>query len=370
MSISYMRGKDILENLSRVLLILSLLLAGCERAGEGSALARGERNGRGRPVPVAVEPAATGPIASYYTATATLEVEKEADVLARVRGIVQSILVEEGDRVEADSELLRIDNEEYSFLLKKAESTTRNLKSRLERMEKTPNLVSVEELETVRRDLATAEADEGLARLNLSYTTVTAPFAGRITQRFADVGQNASVGTPLFTLADFEPLLARVHVPSKEFRKIQVDQVVELVLDSTGERLQGKIKLVSPTIDAKTGTIKVTVEVPDYPEDTRPGDFAEVQIVTELHQASTLVPRIAVITDKGERVVYIDLDNVAERRVVEVGFTNDDHAEILSGVRPGDRVIVKGQRSLKHGTPLKVLGEGPPAAPPVADLGS
>ena len=94
-----------------------------------------------------------------------------------------------------------------------------------------------------------AEADEGLARLALSYTTVTAPFGGQVTNRLVDVGQNLSVGTPLFVMADFEPLLARVHVPSREFNRLRQDQSVDLVLDSNGLRLDGRITLISPVID-------------------------------------------------------------------------------------------------------------------------
>ena len=191
--------------------------------------------------------------------------------------------------------------------------------------------------------------------------------------RLVDVGQNVGNGsssTALFVVADFDPLLARVHVPSKEFRRIKTDQTVELVLDSNGQRLQGRITLVSPTIDPTTGTIKVTVEIPDYPEGTRPGDFAEVQIVTERHASATLLSKAAVITDKGDQVVYVAVDNMAERRVVEVGFNNDEETEILSGVRQGEPVVVKGQRSLKHGYPLKILQDDQATAPAEAGLGS
>ena len=134
-------------------------------------------------------------------------------------------------------------------------------------------------------------------------------------------------------------------------------------------------------------------------------NFAEVLIVTERREGTTLVPRGAVLTDKGETVVYVAAPApaeapqepgatgpegdrpregrpegrrpdepqprrtppadqagsglVAERRLVSVGFTDDLHAEILSGLEVGEQVVVKGQRSLKHGTPLKVL-EGAP----------
>ena len=156
----------------------------------------------------------------------------------------------------------------------------------------------------------------------------------------------------------FDPLLARVHVPSREFNKLRQDQEVSLVLDSSGAELAGRIKLISPVIDPASGTIKITVEVPDYPEGTRPGDFAQVRIVTEKREGATLVPRLAVLTDKGETVVYTLADGEeprAERRVVEIGFTDDASAQILSGLAPGDPVVVKGQRSLKNGAPLKIL---------------
>jgi membrane fusion protein (multidrug efflux system) len=307
-----------------------------------------------------VETAEVGSIASYYTATATLAAEKEAEVLARVAGVVEQLLCEEGDVVKEGQEMLRIDNDEYVYRVEQAEAARADLESRYERLQKMieQNLVSAEEFEGVKNNLESARAEEGLARLNLSYTRVRAPFTGRVVTRHVDVGQNISSGTPLFILSDFDPLLARIHVPAKEFNKLKVDQPVDLVLDSDGTRLTGRIKLISPVIDPSSGTIKVTVEVTDYPEDTRPGDFAQVSIVTERRNGSTLVPKIAVVTDRGERVVYVAADSTAERHVVEVGFEDDDNAEILSGVDAGAPVVVKGQRTLKHGQHIKVLEPG------------
>jgi membrane fusion protein (multidrug efflux system) len=316
---------------------------------------------------VAVAQAAAGPIASYYRATATLEAEKEAQVLARVAGVVEAIVAEEGDRVEEGDPLLRIDNGEYRLRLDQAEAATVNLKSRFDRLAqmREQELATDEEYQAARSDLAGAEADEGLARLNLSYTTVRAPFDGAVTQRLVDVGQNLGVGDPLFVVSDFEPLLARVHVPSREFKKLRPDQQVELVLDSSGERLHGRIKLISPVIDPASGTIKLTVEVPAYPAGTRPGDFAQVNIVTERRENAVLVPRVAVVTDKSEKIVFAVTGGdqpTAERRVVTVGFTDDRHAEITAGLAAGETIVVKGQRSLKHATPLKILeGDAPEA---------
>jgi membrane fusion protein (multidrug efflux system) len=357
--------------------VVMVALAGCGRRSEdgppattqaGAAnAAQNTRGGRPSrpPIPVAVESVRTGSIASYYSATATLEAEREAEILARVSGVIETLLCEEGDRITAGQSLLRIDNDEYRLRLAQAEARTANLESRHERLKGMwdQKLVSAEEYETVKNDLQSAEAEEDVARLNVSYTTVTAPFTGRVIRRLVDVGQNVSAGTPLFVLADFDPLLARVYVPSKEFKKLKPDQKVRLVLDSNRTGLEGRIKLVSPIIDPTSGTIKITVEIPRYPQGTRPGDFAEVRIVTERRTGSILVPKNAVFTDRGDKILFVAAaDSTAERRVVEVGFEDDEQAEILSGVSPAEQVVVKGQRSLKHGAPLKIMSAQPPSA--------
>lgn len=348
-------------------LLLAVPLAACgggaEGGGNGSpanarAQGPGGPQGRERPaVPVEVAQATRGSIASTYAATATLEAEKQAEILARVSGLVESRQVEEGDRVSAGQVLLTIDNDEYALRLSQARATAANLRGRAERMREMweQRLVSVEEKEALENELAAAEAAEELAALELGYTRVQAPFSGRITQRLADVGQNISVGTPLFVLADFDPLLARVHVPARQFGDLAAGQAVKLVLDSDRRELQGRIKLVSPTIDPETGTIKLTVEIPGAPARVRPGDFAEVRVVTELREGRLLVPRSAVISEKGEDVVFVVAGEQAERRVVELGLQDDAHAEVLDGIAEGDSIVVKGQRSLEDGAKVRVV---------------
>lgn len=349
------------------LLILGLTLllaAGCGKgkgpAGRGEAAAFPQGPG-GKvnlpPIPVAVEPAHVGPIASYYAATATLEPNQQAEILARTSGVILSISAEEGDRVKKGDILLRIEDQELKFRLKQAQAEAAKQATKFERLQKMfeSNLVSADEFETGKNDLQAAEAARDLAELELSYTRVTAPFTGRIVRRLVDAGQNVSSGTPLFEIADLDLLLAKVHVPAKEFRNIRTDQPVELRLDSNPKVLQGKITLVSPVIESTSGTIKVTVEVPKAGPDTRPGDFAEVRIVTARHPDALLVPRTAVITDKGDQVVFVAQDSTAERRAVETGFESDESIEITKGVAENERVVVQGQRSLKQGSPIKIL---------------
>ncbi len=345
--------------------LLAAALAGCGGEPQTEAAGPGHRppggpGGRSElpPAAVAVKPVARGPIATYYNATATLEPHQQADVIARVSGLVRSLEAEEGDRVAAGDPLLRLEDAEYRQRFRQAEAEAIKQRARFERLEQMyrNELVSAEEFESVRSDLLSAEAAQELAALELSYTVVTAPFTGHVITRHVDPGQMVSSGIVLFTMADLSLLRARVHVPAKEFRAIRIGQAVELAMDASGDTLAGRITLINPMVDPESGTIKVTVDVQDYPSSTRPGDFADVRIVTDAHPQALLVPKVAVIEDKGQSVVYVaSSDSTAQRRTVEIGYRTDRQTEILAGVEEGERVVVQGQRSLEDGQRLKIF---------------
>jgi len=184
---------------------------------------------------------------------------------------------------------------------------------------------------------------------------VTAPFAGTIVRRLTNSGQTVNVGSQLFEIANFKPLLARIFVPAKELGTLREGQDSQITLDSNNAKLQGNVRLVSPVVDPTTGTVKVTVGVQDYPAGTRPGDFVHVSVVTARRENAVRVPNLAVFEDRGERVVFVANDSVAVRKPVTVGFADDTHTEIVSGLQAGEKVIVKGQRALKDGAPIKIL---------------
>ncbi|MGH2570234.1 MAG: efflux RND transporter periplasmic adaptor subunit [bacterium] len=339
-------------------------LAGCG-GGEGEAAGAphgGNGSNGGRPsVPVGIEPAVIGRASSYYTATATLEAESHAQILARTTGVVREILREEGDAIRADEALLLLEDDEARLRVAQAEAnlkTARAEHDRAEQMEKS-GLLSAGEFETNINNLHVREADVELAKLELSYTRVRSPIEGRVVRRFVDLGANVVPGVPLFEVMDVTPLLARVHIPAKRMGFIGAGQAMEVRLAGTDEPLTGTVSLVSPIVDPATGTVKVTAEIQKYPAGTRAGDFAEIRIVTASHEGAILVASRAVFEEQGKDILYVVEDGKAVRRVVETGFIDGDLTEILNGVAERDLVVVKGQRQLQDGGGVDVL-EGPP----------
>ena len=309
------------------------------------------------PIAVAVEPANRGTALQRYTTTATLEAENQAQLLARVSGVVARLLVEEGDAVRAGQDLLQLDDAEATLRLRQAEVELAKQKSIFERQERSfqQQVIPEADFQLAKTDYEAAVAAVELAQHQLSYTRVQAPFRGTIVRRLANTGQTVNVGTPLFEIANFHPLLARIHVPAKEMGTLAQGQEANLVLDSNGSRLGGVVTLVSPVVDPTTGTVKVTVGVDEYPAGTRPGDFVHVSVTTARHEQALRVPNLAVFEDRGERIVYVAQDSVAARRPVKIGFIDETHTEITSGLDGGEKVIVKGQRSLKDGGRIRIL---------------
>lgn len=340
---------------------LVALLLGCSRGGGGSDRG-GRAGGADTPTAVAVEPAARGIVIARYATTATLEAENRAEILSQSTGVITRIRAEEGDVVRQGEELLKLDDAAAQLKLRQAEAEVAEQESIFKRQNEgvQQDVVTRAEFDLASANLEAARIVRDLAAHELSLTLVQAPFTGTIVKRLVDVGETASLGMPLFEIANFMPLLARVHVPAKEFGKLRVGQDVDLRLDTDSQHLRGSVHLISPVVDATTGTIKVTVKVDAYPPGTRAGDFVHVSIVTERHENVIRVPNLAVFDDRGEQVVFVAQDSVGVRRPVQVGFIDDTHTEIVGGIAENELVIVKGQRSLRDNGAIRILegGEG------------
>ncbi len=331
-------------------------------ANDSTAAASGEKKesredkkGEAEPVPVEVTTVDYREISSYYRTTATLEPERKVDVVAKIAGEVAAILVEEGVRVSRGDLLCRLDDSEERIALEEAEINEKKERRELSRFKKMheENLISDKEYSDAEYKYEVARNNYDAARLKYGYTKIRAPFEGVVTKRFVDVGSNVTVGMKLFELADIDPLLVYMYLPENEIAGIKPGQKIYINPDSDpGRTLTGKIARISPEVDDKTGTVKVTAEVSG---EAMPGSFVRIKIVTATHPRSLAVPRKGLVSDTGEFFVFVAQADTVRKTPVEVGFQDEAFAEILEGLEPGDSVVVVGQGALKHGSRIKVI---------------
>jgi membrane fusion protein (multidrug efflux system) len=345
-------------------------------AALAGALAGGCSNGKAKDkagdeekvsaVPVEIQPLKRAEMVAVYSGTAPIEAHEEAVVVAKVGGEVRQIYVEEGDTVKAGQMLARLDGDRLRLELAQTDANLRKLerdyKRTLDLSER--GLVSKSTAENLRYDLDALRASYDKAKLELSYTDIRAPISGVVSARNIKVGNTIRPNDPTFTVTDLDPLLAYVHVPEKEFRKIAPGQAAEVIVDALGgDRFIGNIERISPTVDPQTGTFRARVEVADQSRRLKPGMFARVNIVYERRQAALQLPRAAILDADGQQSVYVVSDGKAQQRVIRTGLTSAGWIEVLDGLQGDERVVTVGQAGLKSGTPVKIVEDKPqPAA--------
>ncbi|MGD9345834.1 MAG: efflux RND transporter periplasmic adaptor subunit [Candidatus Aminicenantes bacterium] len=333
-----------------------LLMSGC--VGNSNSQVKSEEEEEESRIPVEISQVTQGSITATYAGSATLEAEGEALVVAKVSGVVEKIFVEEGASVRSGQILAKLDDEQYRLEFNQAKTVLEKLSSEFARNESlyTNKIISLEAYEKTKSDYHTQKAVCDLAQLKLDYTQVKAPIKGIVSLRHIKVGNMVKVDQPTFRITDFDPLLAVLHVPEREMSKLRVGFPAKIAPDALENmEFQGKILRISPVVDAGTGTFKVTVEVKDRTRKLKPGMFARVRIVHDTHDAALLVPKDAVLSEDGERWVFLVKDGEVSKSEIQTGFVNTTHVEVLAGLRAGDTVVTTGLGSLKDGAKIKVV---------------
>lgn len=362
-----------------VLLALALVapLAGCQRgdgnsdAGDSDASAAegreaGARRDGPQPVPVEVAAAETRRIAASYTGTANLEVPADAQVVAKTSGVLLRVMVEEGDRVQAGQVLAQIDPERPRLEAARQQATMRRLQANFERSKELfeRKLVSADAHDQLRYEFEAAKAAYELAKLELSYTTITAPISGMVAERMAKPGNLIPLNAPLYRIVDNSRLEAVLNVPEREMATMKAGLPIRMMVDAlAGQVFEGTVDRISPVVDAQTGTFRV-VGVFRGQDRLKPGMFGRLSIVYDERESALTVPRIALVEGSGESAVFVVEDGKAVRRVLQLGYVNGEFAEVLSGLQVGEKVITQGRVAVRDGAPVDVLGADaePPAA--------
>lgn len=331
-------------------------------AAAGAAAAKEGKDGKDgkepekAPIPVSLATVVTAPVSSYITATANLVAEQEVKVVAETEGRIAQLLVEEGQFVRKGQPLVNLVRDDAQIALVKAQVQANNARASYRRardlMDK--ELISRGDFDKTSMEKDVAEQELAEAQWRLGRTTIRAPFDGRLTDRIVNQGQHLRPGDTLFTITDFDPIIARIYLPEKEVLSLSSQSDVRIRLQAADEvSFKGRVRQISSVVDPATGTVKVTIEAVNPPDVVRPGAFVNIDIIRETRQGAIAIPREALVRELRDAHVFIAEGNVAKKRTVTLGLEENDKVQILTGVKPGEKVIVAGQGALKDGSLIK-----------------
>ncbi len=309
-------------------------------------------------IPVEAGVVNRGDISAYYSNTTTLEAEQEARVVAKVRGVITKLLVEEGDWVKAGQKLAQIDDAQYRLEAERAKSTLDRLNNDFKRNKELfeRKLIAADAYENSRYEYEAQKSVYELAQLTLEYTQIKSPISGVISERLIKVGNMIGTDQPAFQVTDFDPLQAIIYIPEHEMAKIRKNQTAELIVDALpNQTFKGHVERISPVVDATTGTFKATVYVDQKNTILKPGMFGRIKIVYDTRLNAQLIPKAAVITEDQTQSVFVIKDSLVYKREVKTGYVNGKNIEIIDGLTDGDIVVTIGQGSLQDSVKVIVV---------------
>lgn len=340
-----------------------------------------------RPI-VCVEPVVQEDVEIYGDYVGRIRAQLFVEVRARVEGFLERMHFEEGSYVKKDQVLFVINQDQYRAKadkaraqLKKDEATALKAKRDLDRIRPLyeKNAASQLDLDNAIAAYETAEASVGMSKADLEqaeqelgYTIVRSPISGHISERLVDPG--TLVGTSgkslLATIVKSDTVMvdfsmtALDYLKSKE-RNVTLGQkdttrtwkqtVTVTLPDNSVYEHKGLVDFASPQVNPKTGTFQVRAELPNPEHVLLPGQFTSVKVLLDVREKSTVVPKKALIIEKGGSYIFVmRRDSVAERRFIEIGpeFKNDVIVE--RGLAPGELIVTEGFHKLTPGVKVQV----------------
>jgi len=199
-----------------------------------------------------------------------------------------------------------------------------------------------------------AQSQLSLAKRNLTYTTVSAPMAGYVLDRPADIGEYISPQQKVATIVSLNPLRARIDVPEQAIPQIHQGESVSVSVSAYPDRnFSGRVARVSPSVTATSRTLTVEADVDNPNAELKPGQFATIRILLPHNAPAVLVPQRALRTISGATYVFVIKNGFAQQRLVQSGQTEGDLVELKSGVAADEIVAISNVDQLSDGAAVR-----------------
>ncbi len=357
--------------------------------------------GAAPPPAVSVASAHGGFIANQLTVAGVFQPFQEVDVHGKVSGYIRKIFVDIGDRVRQGKTLAVLEVPELQAEVAGAQAGISQTQQNISRLQsevareqagyaavhanymrlkqasdQQPGLVAAQELDdalakdrsaasqvdAAKSAVAAAQGQLGVSRaenLRVSslaqYATITAPFTGVVTMRYADTGSLIPAGTAeglsqaVVRLAQSDVLRLRMPIPERDVPLVHVGSVVSVHVQATGQQFPGTVVRFTRDVSNATRTMLTEVDVNNPALTLTPGMYADVTFNLEQKNNALIIPASAVIQGDQPSVLLVDRNNRVERRAVDLGIAGANQQEVASGLQPGDRVIIGGIATLQPG---------------------
>jgi len=342
------------------------------------------------------------------TVTGTLAAYDQATISAKVPGRVKSIAVDLGSVVRQGQILAQIDDQDYQLRLQQADAALAQARARVGlptdgkddridsaktgtvmqaqalldeakiKFERDQALVqrgvlakatlegaeaeykvalsryqdAVEEIRNRQALVVQRRSELEIAKQQLADSAIRAPFDGVVQEKRASVGEYLAAGAPIVNVVRMDPLRLRAEVPERESRNVRNGQQVRVTLEGDPTVYNGKIARISPTITAQNRVLIVEAEVHNNGQ-LRPGSFARAEIVSADNSQALGIPANAVVTFAGIDKVILVQDGKALEKPVTLGRRTTEWAEVLSGLKAGDTVVLN-PGNLQSGQPVVI----------------
>jgi cobalt-zinc-cadmium efflux system membrane fusion protein len=173
--------------------------------------------------------------------------------------------------------------------------------------------------------------------------SLTSPISGTVVERNATVGATVGSDANVFKIVDISSVWIDANVFEKDVARVKLGQQVNVSVTAfPGVIFTGKVILVSTVVDPDTRSVKVRTEVTNRDGRLKPDMFANVEIITDVNRTAVSIPQSALLNDGGQSLVFVAVDSGFEKRAVTPGIQSEDRVEIISGLKAGDKVVIKG----------------------------
>lgn len=294
-------------------------------------------------------------LAPMVTGVGTFTPYNDVVLKSETTGRIEAIHFKEGDRAKPNQKLFTLHNKEQQAKVKKAEASLKLSKNILARKEALfqKKFISPQDLEQAETQVQADEADLDLAKEALAKSEVFAPFDGVLSNRKFSKGAYVAEGDELVRIQDLTPIRLIFQAPQKEIPAIKVNDKVTATTDVYPDKtFEGKVEAIEPSVNEETRSVMIYTTFENKDELLIPGLYGRVQLSSSSPQKSTVptIPEQALVTRQDGTYVYKKDGNKAVLTKVTIGTRASDQAEVLSGVKTGDQIVLEGQDKIHDGS--------------------